>query len=87
MKCNASRCNELVFQRKRHSDEMSNIQECSEFTVSGLNFQQDCGFVKLLKASLVKQINVYVIRSVEKEGCGQLEVDYLFKTIVLPNVT
>ena len=39
MQYNPSKCNELVFQRERHRDEMSNIQECSKFTVSGINFQ------------------------------------------------
>ena len=28
-----------------------------------------------------------VIRSLRKEGCSELEAHYLFKTIVLPNVT
>ena len=41
----------------------------------------------MLKVNLVRPTNVYVIRSLRKEGCNQFEVDYLCKTIVLPNVT
>ena len=63
MQCNPIKSNELVFQRERHRDEMSNIQECSEFTVLGLNFQQDCRFVNLLKACLARPVIVYVITS------------------------
>ena len=67
---------------------ISNIPQCSELTVLGLSFQQDCRFDKHVKGKLGKANKcLYVIRSLRKEGCNQFEVDYLFKTIVLPNVT
>ena len=92
MKCNPSKCKELVFRKKSHTDVhidmISNIPQCSELTVLGLNFQQDCRFDKHVKSKLGKANKcLYVIRSLRKEGCNQFEVDYLFKTIVLPNVT
>ena len=65
-----------------------NIPQCSELAVLGLNFQQDCRFDKHVKSKLGKANKcLYVIRSLRKEGCNQFEVDYSFKTIVLPNVT
>ena len=65
-----------------------NIPQCSGLTVLGLNFQQDCRFVRHVKDNLAKANKcLYVVRSLRKEECSQLEVDYLFKTIVLPNVT
>ena len=30
---------------------------------------------------------MYVIRCLRKEGCSQAEVDHLFSSIVLPNIT
>ena len=92
MKCNPSKCKELVFRKKRHTDVhidmISNIPQCSELTVLALTFQQDCRFDKHVKSKLGNANKcLYVIRSLRKEGCNQFEVDYLFKTIVLPNVT
>ena len=62
---------------------LSNIPQCSELSSKTVDL------ISTLKASLVRTLNVYmpVIRSLRKEGCNQFEVDYLFKTIVLPNVT
>ena len=44
---------------------------------------------KLLKPCMVGNAKkfLYVKRSLRKIGCNQLDVDYLFKTVVLPNVT
>ena len=75
-----SKCKELVFRKKKHTnvyiDMTSNIQQCSELTVLELNFQQDCRFDKYVKSKLGKADKyLYVIRSLRKEGCNQLEVD------------
>ena len=40
-------------------------------------------YLKLCKANKC----LYVIRCLRKEGCSQAEVDHLFSSIVLPNVT
>ena len=84
MKCKPSKCKDLVFREKRLTDVFIvmiwNIPECSELTVSGLNFQQDCRFDKYVKGKLGNFNKcLYVIRSLPKEGCNQLEVDYLRK--------
>ena len=65
----------------------SNIPQCSEVTVLGLNFQQDCRFDKHVKSKLGKANKCLYVISRIFAGCNQFEVDYLFKTIVLPNVT
>ena len=47
-----------------------------------------CKFDKHVKSKRGKaNKSLYVIGSLQKEGCSQLAVDYLFKTIVLPDVT
>ena len=38
---------------------------------------------KLVKANK----SLYIIRSLRKEGCKQPEIDHLFRSIVLPNIT
>ena len=86
MKCNPNKCKELIFRKKRptnvYIDMISNIPQCSELTVLGLNFQQDCRFDKHVKTKLDKANKcLYVIRSLRKEGCSPIEVDYLFKTM------
>ena len=40
-------------------------------------------YLKLCKANKC----LYVIRCLRKEGCSQAEVDHLFSSIVLPNIT
>ena len=92
MRCISCKCEELVFRKKRHNDVYKmilDIPQCSGFTALGLNFQQDGRFDRHVKDKLAK-VNkcLYVIRSLRKERCSQLEVDYVFKTIVkLASVT
>ena len=46
------------------------------------------GSVIHVKCKIVKANKcLYVIRTLPKEGCTQVEVDHLFKAIVLPNIT
>ena len=48
--------------------------------------EQICPFF-LFKKSSNAFIFMYVIRCLRKEGCSQAEVDHLFSSIVLPNIT
>ena len=49
----------------------------SSLSVLGPSFQQDCKFDKYVKSKLGKANKcLYVIRSLRKEGCNQLEVDF-----------
>ena len=92
MKCNPSwKCRDHVFRKKRHKDVyniISNIPQCSGLTVLRLNFQQDCGYDKHGKDKLAEENKcLNVIRFLRKEGRSQLDLNYFFKTIVLPSVT
>ena len=60
------------------------MPQCSGLSILGLNFQQDCTFDRHVKDNLAKANKcLYVMRSLRKEGCGQLEVDYLFNSFAL----
>ena len=64
------------------------IPQTSEVTILGLTFQSNCKFSTHLKEKLCKANKcLYVIRCLRNEGCGQVKVDHLFSSIVLPNIT
>ena len=78
--------------KKRHTAEAYNsilgIPQTSTVTILGLTFQPNCKFSTHLKEKLCKTNKcLYVIRCLQKEGCSQAEVDHLFSSIVLPNIT
>ena len=78
--------------KKRHTAEACNsilgIPQTSTVTILGLTFQPNCKFSTHLKEKLRKANKcLYVIRCLRKEGCSQAEVDHLFSSIVLPNIT
>ena len=79
MKCNTCKSKKLVSRKKRHNNVykmISNIPLCSGLTVLELNFQQDCRYDKHVKDKLAKaNKRLYVIRSLRRVGCSQLEVD------------
>ena len=91
MNCNSSKCKELVFRKKGHTDvysTISGIPQCTELKIVGLTFQPNCRFDIHVKSKLVKANKcLYVIRTLRKEGCTQVEVEHLFKALVLPNIT
>ena len=91
MNCNSSKCKELVFRKKGHTDvysTISGIPQCTELKIVGLTFQTNCRFDIHVKSKLVKANKcLYVIRTLRKEGCMQVEVDHLFKALVVPNIT
>ena len=64
------------------------IPQTSTITILGLTFQPNCKFSTHLKEKLGKANKcLYVIRCLRKEGCSQAEVDVLFNSLVLPNIT
>ena len=91
MKCNTSKCKELVLKKKgqQHSfNEIYDISQHDTLTILGVTFQSDCKFTKHVKTKLYKANRcLYVIRSLRKEGYGQKDIDHLFKAIVLPKIT
>ena len=82
----------LLCIKKRHTAEAFNsilgIPQTSTVTILGLTFQPNCKFSTHLKEKLCKANKcLYVIRCLRKKGCSQAEVDHLFSSIVLPNIT
>jgi len=92
MNSNSTKCKELIMYKKRHTAEVYNsilgILQTSTVTILGLTFQPNCKFSTHLKEKLCKAYNrLYVIRCLRKQGCSQADVDHLFSSIVLPNIT
>ena len=57
-------------------------------SAQNLKFQPNCRFEIHVKSKIVKANKcLYVIRTLCKEECTQVEVDHLFKSLVLPNIT
>nr|XP_058951051.1 uncharacterized protein LOC131778662 [Pocillopora verrucosa] len=86
------KCKELIMYKKGHTAEayksIFGIPQTSTITILGLTFQPNCKFSTHLKEKLGKANKcLYVIRCLRKEGCSQAEVDVLFNSIVLPNIT
>ena len=57
-------------------------------TLLGVTLQNDCKFSSHVKGKL-REANkcLYILRSLRKNGYTQLEIDHLFKSIVLPQIT
>ena len=91
MKCNTSKCKELVLKKKgqQHTfHEIYHISQHDTLTILGVTFQSDCKFTKHDKTKVYKANRcLYVIRSLRKEGYSQKDIDHLFKAIVLPKIT
>ena len=92
MACNPKKCNELILCKMvaHDIDPVNNITQVSYLTVLGVTLQSNHRFndyehikVKLQEASKC----LYVIRCLRKEGYQQPDVDYVFRSIVLPRLT
>ena len=57
-------------------------------TLLGVTLQNDCKFSSHVKGKL-REANkcLYILRSLRKNGYTQVEIDHLFKAIVLPKIT
>ena len=91
MKSNLSKCKELTFRKKSIEVDFPvvfNIPQCMELKILGVVFQDDCKFKSHVHSKLIKANKcLYVLRSLRKEGYNQKEVDHLFNSLVLPNIT
>ena len=92
MNLNPTKCKELIIYKRGYTAEayssILGIPQASEVTILGLTFQPNRKFSTHLKEKLCKGNKcLYVIRCLRKEGCSQVEVDHLFSSIVLPNIT
>ena len=91
MSCNHNKCKELVIKKKGNSTfypVVRNIPQHATLDLLGLTFQNDCKFFAHIKAKLCKANKcLHVLRVCRKERYSQTEIDYLFYSIVLPNIT
>ena len=62
-------------------------EQSDSFTLLGVTLQNDCKFSSHVKGKL-REANkcLYILRSLRKDGYTQVEIDHLFKAIVLPKI-
>ena len=91
MSCNPSKCKELVIKTKSIKDTynpVNCIPQHHELCLLGVTLKSDCKVSFHVKVKLVKANKcLYILRTLRKEQYDQNEIDLLFKTIVLPNLT
>ena len=63
------------------------IEKSDSFTLLGVTLQNDCKFSSHVKGKL-REANkcLHILRSLRKDGYTQIEIDHLFKAVVLPKI-
>ena len=57
-------------------------------SILGVSFQEDCQFTIHVRNKLIKANKcLFILRSLRKEGYTRSELDYLFQSLVIPNLT
>ena len=91
MICNPSKCKELVVRKKNNNtkyEQICNIPQCNSLSLLCVTLQSNCKFSEHVRLKLVKANRfLHVLRSLRKEQYSQVEIDHLFKFLVLPNFT
>ena len=91
MSCNPGKCKELIFRKQNNTDNFPpifSIPQCSSLVLLGLTFQSNFKFTEHVKLKLTKANRcLHILRTLRKEGYAQSEIDYLFTSIVLSNLT
>lgn len=79
MFCNPSKCKELTVLERQSWIVPSciRIPSCTYVSILGVTFQSDCRFNTHVKC-------LYVLRCLRKEGYKQVQIDFLFDSLVLP---
>ena len=90
MKCNFSKCKEMVFRKKGYNnvlDTVQNIPQHLELCILGVTFQENCRFSIRVKNKLAAANKcLCILRTLRKEGYCQAELDKLLSTLVLPEL-
>ena len=64
------------------------IPQCNSLSLLGVTLQSNCKFNEHVRQKLVKANRcLHVLRSLRKEQYSQVEIDHLFKSLVLLNFT
>ena len=91
MSCNTSNCKELCMAKKGVTPNfppLCGIEQSDSFTLLGVTLKNDCKFSSHVKGKLRKANKcLYILRSLRKDGYAEVEIDHLFKAIVLPKIT
>ena len=90
MACNPKKCNELILCKKDayDIDPVNNITQVSCLNVLGVTLHSKHRFNEHIKVKLQEANKcLYVIRYLRKEGYQQPDVDYVYRSIVLPKLT
>ena len=92
MECLATQANkkELTIKKRGNYDLYSPIRmipSCKEVEIFGVTFQCESKLSVHVKNKLIKaNKSLHILRTLDKEGCNQSEIDLLFNTIVPPNI-
>jgi hypothetical protein len=93
MSCNTSKCKELVLNKSGRAEQyipssIMNMEQCPELKLLGVTFQSNCKFTEHVKNMLYSaNKNLYVIRSLRKEGLCQRELNLLFNSLVFSKIS
>ena len=91
MLCYPSKCKELTFKKKNNDEiyaKIRDIPQCDNLILLGVTLQSDCKFNEHVKRKLRKANKcLYILRTLGKEQYNQTEIDHLFRSLVLPNIT
>ena len=90
MACDPKKCNELILCKKvaHDIDPVNNITQVSCLKVLGVTLHSNHRFNEHIKVKLQEANKcLYVIRFLRKEGHQQPDVDYVFRSFVLPKLT
>ena len=64
------------------------IEQSDSLTLLGVTLQNACKFFSHVKGKLQEANKcLYILRSLRKDGYTQVEIDHVFKAIVLPKIT
>ena len=91
MLCNPGKCKELTFKKKNNNEiyaKVRDIPQCDNLILLGVTLRSACKFNKHVKHKLMKANKcLYILSILRKEQCNQTEIDHLFRSLVLPNIT
>ena len=90
MACNPKKCSEVILCKKvaHDIDPVNNTKQVSCLKVLGFTLQSNHRFNEHIKIKLQEANKcLYVIRFLRKEGYQQPDVDYVFRSFVLPKLT
>jgi len=85
-----SKCKELDVRKKYNNtqhEQICNIPQCNSLSLLEVTLQSNCKVNEHVRQNVVKANRcLHVLRSLRKEQHTQVEVDHVYKSLVLPNL-